>query len=295
MHASRPLVDLDLVTCLLFAPASRPDRFEKVVQSGADGIIIDLEDAIPLAGKDPARATTIEFFAGQGRARSTSFLRAIRVNGLSTKAGLEDLLAIRESRIVPDAIVLPKVESPHDVNLYARHLAGAQESIRLIALVETAIGLEHAVEIARSSPRIAGLAFGGADLAADLGASFAWEPLLAARSRLVQAAATAGIAALDVPYLDVRDDGALRSECERARALGFTGKLAIHPRHVPVILDAFLPDPDALERARRIVDTFAASAGGACEIDGKMIDPPVYRSAQRVVALAARRRPGVAT
>jgi (S)-citramalyl-CoA lyase len=280
--------DLSLATCLLFTPANRLERLEKAATSGADGVIVDLEDAVALDGKDAARAATVAYFQAKGRVAAAPFVSAIRVNHLHTEAGLRDLLALRESRIAPDAIVLPKVESAEEIRVFEKHLDGPQAGIRLIPLIETATGLERAFEIARAGARVGALALGGADLAAELGAALAWEPLLFARSRLVQAAAAAGIGALDVPYLDVRDDGGLRAECERAKALGFTGKLAIHPKHAPIVVAALRPDAASTERARRVVEVFEASAGNACEIDGKMIDLPVYRAAKRVLALAQK-------
>jgi len=280
--------DLSLVTCLLFTPGNRLERLEKAAASGADGVIVDLEDAVARDRKEAARAATVAYFRTKGRVGAAPFVSAIRVNHVHTEAGLRDLLALRESRITPDAIVLPKVESVEEIRLFERHLDGPQAEVRFVPLIETATGLERAFEIARAGARVGALALGGADLAAELGAELAWEPLLFARARLVQAAAAAGIGVLDVPYLDVRDDSGLRAECERVKALGFTGKLAIHPRHAPIVVAALRPDAASAERARRVVEIFEASAGDACEIDGKMIDLPVYRAAKRVLALVGR-------
>jgi len=158
----------------------------------------------------------------------------------------------------------------------------------LLPLVETARGLAAAEALA-AHPRVAGLVLGGADLAADLGAVMSWEPLLYARSRLVHAAATAGVAVVDVPCLALDDGGALADEAARVRRLGFTGKLAIHPRQVAPINTAFTPDAAELEGARRVIAAVAAAGGGVAVVDGKMVDAPVVRSAERALALAARR------
>jgi citrate lyase beta subunit len=212
----------------------------------------------------------------------------VRANGLRTLAGLRDVVALAESGHAPDHLVIPKAESADELALLDAVLAGAAAHVRFLPLVETARGLAAAETLA-AHPRVAGLVFGGADLAADLGAEMAWEPLLFARSRLVQAAATAGIAVVDVPWLALDDAAGLRDETARARRLGFTGKLAIHPAQVETINAAYVPAAAELERARRIVAAVEAAGGGAVAVDGKMVDDPVVRSAVRTIALATRR------
>uniref|UniRef100_UPI0022EA72AE aldolase/citrate lyase family protein n=1 Tax=Falsiroseomonas oryzae TaxID=2766473 RepID=UPI0022EA72AE len=135
-------------------------------------------------------------------------------------------------------------------------------------------------------PGCVALAFGGVDLAADLGCAFAWEPLLPHRAALVAAAARAGRAVVDVPFLALDDDAALAAETRRVQALGFTAKLAIHPRQVATIQRVLTPTAEEIARARRILDAMAAAAGGVCVVDGKMVDAPVARAAQRVLARA---------
>jgi citrate lyase beta subunit len=132
------------------------------------------------------------------------------------------------------------------------------------------------------------LVFGGADLAADLGATMAWESLLYARARLVQAAATAGRAVLDVPYLDLDRDDGLAGEIGAVQRLGFTGKLAIHPKHVPPINAAFTPTAAAIVHSERIIAAAQAAGGGVCVVDGRMIDAPVVRTAERTLARRPR-------
>ena len=280
-------VDPTITTCMLFTPANRPDRYEKGMATGADGVVIDLEDAISLAEKDSARTMVVDYFREKGRIPADRpFVSAIRLNNIHTLAGLKDLSALVDSGIRPDVLLLPKVESPGEVNILESHLTGRQAEIRFMALIETALGLQNADAIAQSSERVSALVFGGADLATDLSAEAGWEPMLFARSRLVQAAATAGIVALDVPYLDLQDMSGLQPECIRVKALGFAGKFAIHPKHVPVVMDIFRPDPASISLAHRIVEAYEAVHGNACEVDGKMVDLPVYRSARRTLALA---------
>ena len=132
------------------------------------------------------------------------------------------------------------------------------------------------------------MAFGGVDLAADLRAELAWEPLLCGRSRIVQAAATAGISAIDVPHVVIDDEAGLRADATRAKAMGYTAKLAIHPKQVPAVLEVFTPTPAELERARGIVAACEAAGGNVVEYQGKMIDGPVVKSAQQLLARAGR-------
>ncbi|WP_237214497.1 aldolase/citrate lyase family protein, partial [Falsiroseomonas oryziterrae] len=172
-----------------------------------------------------------------------------------------------------------------EVSVVRRALARAPRPVPLVALIESAAGLARAAAIAAEEGCVA-LGFGGVDLAADLGCEPAWEPLLAHRAALVAAAARAGRALFDVPFLDLADEAGLAAECRRVRALGFTGKLAIHPRQLPGLHAAFTPSEGEVERARRIVAAIEAASGGVCVVDGKMVDAPVHRAALRVLARA---------
>jgi citrate lyase beta subunit len=201
---------------------------------------------------------------------------------------VRDLDALVSSGVAPDFVLLPKVESAFEVRLYARHLEGGQAGIAFGCLIESARGLEAAMEIAQADPRVRILAFGGVDLAADLRAELAWEPLLYGRSRLVQAAASAGLGLLDVPHLALDDAAALAAECARVKALGFTSKLAIHPKQVAPILAAFTPTAAEVDRAARMVAALEQAGGNAVEFEGKMLEGPVVKAAQRVLALARR-------
>jgi (S)-citramalyl-CoA lyase len=279
--------ELSLARSLLFTPADRPDRFPKAAASGADGAMLDLEDGVGLSAKDAARSAALAFFTAPTAAPS-GFVWALRFNRITTANGLRDLLAFRDAPARPGIIALPKTESVSEVEIAVRHLESTAGGVpRVIALIESGRGLAAAEAIA-AHPSVDALAFGGADLAADLGATMGWEQMLFARSRLVQAAATAGIVALDVPFLDIHDADGLRQETEAAKALGYSCKFAIHPAQIAVINAAFTPGADQLARACRIVAAFEAAHGGACQVDGKMVDVPVVKSARRTVALAAR-------
>ena len=281
--------DLSHCRALLFTPGNRPDRFAKAAATGADALILDLEDAVAAPAKDDARATVVAHFRGDFRAGLAPHqLKGLRVNNIHTPAGVRDLDALVSSGVAPDFVLLPKVESAFEVRLYARHLEGGQAEIALGCLIESARGLEAAMEIAQADPRVRVLAFGGVDLAADLRAELAWEPLLYGRSRLVQAAASAGLGLLDVPHLALDDEAALAAECARVKALGFTSKLAIHPKQVAPILAAFTPTAAEIDRAARMVAALEQAGGNAVEFEGKMLEGPVVKAAQRVLALARR-------
>jgi len=281
--------DLSHCRALLFTPGNRPDRFAKAAATGADALILDLEDAVAAPAKDDARATVVAHFRGDFRAGLAPHqLKGLRVNNIHTSAGVRDLDALVSSGVAPDFVLLPKVESAFEVRLYARHLEGRQAGIAFGCLIESARGLEAAMEIAQADPRVRVLAFGGVDLAADLRAELAWEPLLYGRSRLVQAAASAGLGLLDVPHLALDDEAALAAECARVKALGFTSKLAIHPKQVAPILAAFTPTAAEIDRAARMVAALEQAGGNAVEFEGKMLEGPVVKAAQRVLALARR-------
>ncbi|HET9045212.1 MAG TPA: CoA ester lyase [Burkholderiales bacterium] len=281
--------DLSHCRALLFTPGNRPERFAKAAATGADGLILDLEDAVAAPAKEDARATVVAHFRGDFRAGLAPHqLKGLRVNNIHTPAGVRDLDALVSSGVAPDFVLLPKVESAFEVRLYARHLEGGQAGIAFGCLIESARGLEAAMEIAQADPRVRILAFGGVDLAADLRAELAWEPLLYGRSRLVQAAASAGLGLLDVPHLALDDAAALAAECARVKALGFTSKLAIHPKQVAPILAAFTPTAAEVDRAARMVAALEQAGGNAVEFEGKMLEGPVVKAAQRVLALARR-------
>lgn len=287
-------MDLNLVRSLLFTPGNRPERFGKACATAADGFIADLEDAVGPADKGSARTGVMEWLRTRQGVMGTDFLVCLRINSIYTHEGLRDLAALTDAAqagFAPDVLLLPKVESAEEVALVARHLQASGKAggrVALMALIESARGLEQAMRIADATPMVQAIAFGGVDLAADLRASFAWETLLAGRSRVVQAAAAAGIGVMDVPYLDIQDEAGLAAECARVRALGFNGKLAIHPRQVDGINAGFVPSADEIEHAHGVAAAYAAAAGGACTYRGKMVDEPVMIAVRRILARATR-------
>jgi (S)-citramalyl-CoA lyase len=272
-----------LARCMLFTPANHPERFEKAKALGADGLIIDLEDAISLAEKESARKIAIDYL--KKRNQSSGFMQCLRINAIRTRAGLKDLSALCDENIRPDLLILPKVESAAEIEIINELLA--PNTISLLPLIESAKGLYHAHDIALVK-NVVGLVFGGADFAADLGSTMSWESLYLARAQIVQAAANAGIAAIDVPYLnlDDSDDTGLINEASAVKDMGFSCKLSIHPKHIKPIIDTFTPSNQEIEKAKAIVKAYEAAGGNVCEYDGKMIDVPVYRLAHRVLAIS---------
>ena len=188
----------------------------------------------------------------------------------------------------PAALMMPKVRTPDEVVLLDNLLTERGHGTRLHVIVETNAGLEAAHDIAHCSPRIDAMFFGGVDMAAELRCRNEWEPLLHARSRVVHAAASAGLDAIDVPYLDLGDLDGMKRAAIQARDLGFCGKGAVHPRQIEALNRVFTPSADRIARARRIIAEFEAADTGLVVIDGKLIEKPVLREMHRIVAIADR-------
>ena len=275
---------------LIFAPGNRPEMIPKALATGADIVTVDLEDAIAPSDKASARKRTLGWFAENddfGRVEPV-----VRINCLRSLDGLGDLRAIIESPRPPPAIMLPKVKSPAEVLVHEELIAQAAAPIRLHVIIETNEGLDACVEIARSSELVDTLLFGGVDMAAELRVEPTWNALLHARSRVVHAAASAGIDLIDVPFLDLNDMEGLAREANACAEIGFTGKGAIHPKQIPVLNDCFSPSEEEVERARRVVAEFDTADSGLVVIDGKLIEKPVLRSMHRILAIAERIKSG---
>lgn len=264
----------------LFTPATRPERFDRAAEAGADVLILDLEDSVAPADKDTARRAALGWLAG---VRGGYPVHALRINAPGTLFGIEDLQALLRSDAEPDLILVPKAESGDVLRLLDGLLSAAGKRARLVALIESARGVAGAEAIAQAAPRLDALFFGAADLAADLGADVAWEPLLGARARVVNAAATAGLAAVDSPFFALTDEEGLCAETHAAVAMGFSAKAAIHPRQLVAINAVLTPDAGAVDQARRIL---AENAKGVGVVDGRMIDEAVARKARRILAAA---------
>jgi len=269
---------------LLFVPGLRPDRFAKALDAGADIVCVDMEDAVALPRKDEGRALALPLFRMQSHPQVE---KMARINGLSTVHGLKDLQAIIESDAPPPSIMIPKIKSPEEIQLIETLLStGPARDIRFCVIIETNQGLERAIEIAKSSARIDSMILGAVDMSAELRCQKSWEPLLYTRSRLVHAAASAGIDLLDVPYLTLDDPDGLRQEAMACARLGFTGKASIHPNQIAIINEAFTPDAKTIEKARKVCAAFENDKTGLVVVDGELIELPVVRSMYRVLAIA---------
>jgi citrate lyase beta subunit len=214
--------------------------------------------------------------------------RIVRINCLREAFGLADVQAVLATETPPPALMLPKVRTPDEVAWLDDLLTERGHDIRLHVIIETNRGLQAAFEIAQSSDRIDALFFGGVDMAAELRCQNAWEPLLYARSRVVHAAASAGIDVIDVPYLDLEDPDGMRVEAQKAKALGFSGKGSVHPKQISALNDVFTPSAEEIERAKRVTRTFEEADTGLVVIDGKLIEKPVLRDMYRILAIAER-------
>jgi (S)-citramalyl-CoA lyase len=267
----------------LFTPATRPDRFAKAATVGADVAILDLEDAVAPKDKAEARATALDYLA---RKPDDGALHALRVNGLDTRAGISDLDAFLPSRADPDFLVLPKTETPGHLQILERLLTAAGKRARLVGIIESARGLAGAQAIAAATPRLLGLMLGAADMAADLGAATAWQPLSFARAQLIAACALARVTPIDAPFFDLHDEAALKQEVANAVAFGFSAKAAIHPAQVGVINAALTPTAEEVQKARAIL---AVNAKGVGSVEGEMIDEAVARKARRTLSAAGVR------
>ena len=270
----------------LFTPATRPERFANAAANNADVLIIDLEDSVSAGDKTSARATALDhvprlsFRAGQN---APSVICALRINGLDTRAGLADLYTLRGCGADPFYLVLPKIDSPGHLQIIDRLLTTAGKAARIVAQIESAQGLSQVESIVAATPRLAGLMFGTADMAADLGSDLTWNSLLYARSRLVAAAAMRGLFSIDAPFFAIKDIPRLVQETASAVALGFAGKCAIHPSQVGVINAALVPSGAEISHARAVLEDNQKGAG---VVNGIMVDEAVARRARRVLARA---------
>ena len=270
---------------MLFVPALRPDRFSKAIATGADIVIVDWEDAVVPDRKAEARELTGTFF---GDPTDRPVLRYLRINSPRLPDGLRDLEALFEMEHLPDGIMIPKVESPEEVRWMTEILQPYRQDIELFPTVETAKGVRAVAEVALASDATTILGFGAVDLVAETGSDLSWDSLLYTRSQVVLAATEAHIEALDTVWIEIDDQTGLEDESSRARALGFTGKAAIHPSQVAPINAAFSPSDAEVDLARRIVEAAEGDFSGALQIDGKMIDEPVIIAARRTMARAER-------
>jgi citrate lyase subunit beta/citryl-CoA lyase len=298
--ASRPI---RLRRSELSTPASNERMIQKAAASDADLVMLDLEDSVSPSEKERARALAIEALKTLDWGRKT---RAVRVNDLESPLAYRDIIALaEEAGEFLDILIVPKVKTARDVWWVDRLLTQIERRLQrsrpigLEVLIEETEAMINVDEIARASSRLEALIFGPADYAASQGIDLKYigndldvypgDLWHYAHNRVVIAARAAGIEAIDGPYINVRNPDGYRRECQRASVLGFSGKWAIHPDQIPIANDIFAPTPEQVAQARRIDALYReaqAQGRGAIEIDGKMIDVAVVRSARQIISRA---------
>ncbi|KFC67558.1 hypothetical protein FG93_03871 [Bosea sp. LC85] len=286
---------------LLFVPGDNPKKLQKGLESGADALILDLEDSVALDGKALARTISLDFLKA-ARQQAKRPLLIVRINALTTSLSDADLDMIMPG--APDAIMLPKSEGGTDVSHLAARIAVREAecelpdgATRIIPIAtETGKGIFGLGSYAGATHRLAALTWGAEDLSADLGAetnrlsdgSYT-DPYRLARSLTLFAAASSQVDAIDTVFTNFRDADGFRAECTAARRDGFTGKMAIHPAQVPVINQVFAPAPEDVAKADAIIALFAANPGvGVIGLNGEMLDRPHLVRAQRLKARAEK-------
>jgi citrate lyase subunit beta/citryl-CoA lyase len=282
-----------LARSYLYVPGHQPDRIVKARGAAADAIVIDLEDAVPPQERARAREVVANALREPAAAKQQIW---VRVNAVATGLTGDDVEAVASPHLA--GVRIAKVDSADDVRFVAARLAAAGCDARIQCLIESAAGLERISEVARADPAVSGVALGETDLAADLGVEVD-DGLRYARSRCVVAARAAGLAPpVQSVFTDLADEDGLRRSTEAARALGFLGRSAIHPRQLAVINDVFTPDPARIAAAHELIEALErASAEGRSAFvldDGRFVDPAVVERARRTLEIAARLGSGVA-
>lgn len=278
---------------MLYMPGDDMHKIDKATRLGVDCVCLDIEDGTAFNRKQAARETIVKAL------RTIDFgptERLVRINSIGSGLEADDLMETIDGR--PDGYVLPKVETAEEVEWLCWRLTGAEQtrgwpigSIHVLLIVETAAGIVNLREIANCDRRVAALIFGAEDLAGDMGATRTregWE-VFYARSAVVTHAAACRLQAIDMVCVDFKDTERLVRESLEGARMGFSGKQVIHPNQVEPVQAAFTPSDDAIAHARRVVDSYEAhqsDGAGAFALDGKMIDMPVVKAAQRVLEKA---------
>ena len=269
---------------LLFVPGDRPERFDKAAASGADAIILDLEDSVSAAQKDVARQAVASWLSAP-----RSILAFVRVNPLDSGMTRADLDAVLSA--APDGIMLPKAEGAASVAALEAMMGGSTAPILPIA-TETAAAIFHLGDYRQVAQRLAGLTWGAEDLPAAIGAATSREedgsytpPYQVVRALTLFGAHAAGVQAIETVYPAIKDMDGLAAYAARGRRDGFTGMMAIHPAQVPVINNAFAPSEAEIAHARAIIAAFESNPGaGALQLDGAMIDAPHLKQARQLIS-----------
>ncbi|MGQ0549786.1 MAG: HpcH/HpaI aldolase/citrate lyase family protein [Armatimonadota bacterium] len=265
---------------MLFVPADQEAKVHKATGLPCDGVILDLEDGVSAPRKVDARIAALAALGLSFGPRE----RLLRINALTSPWGSDDLAALRDARVLPDTVVLPKVDTPEQVLTVARALDG--KAVDLLPHIETARGLLAAAVIAGCHQRVSGLFFGAGDYLVETGGQRTPQTLLHPRSVVVAAAAASHIVAIDTPYFRLGDLAGLEADAVSAAELGFVGKAAIHPEQLPVLNRVFAPPPERVAWAERVMATAEQAGTGVFVVDGEMADAMTVRIARRVLAAA---------
>jgi len=282
----------------LFAPGDSPRKIAKAIQSAADAVVLDLEDSVAAPGKVQARPIVAQTLRDLGNDPRRQDI-IVRINPRGTAWYLGDLAAIVP--YAPAAVMLPKCAGTHDLQALDHHLEALEEAaglpvgnIKVVAIVtETAASVCGLDSYQEAAPRLLAMIFGAEDLSADLGIAPRQPdgsynaPATAARAKVLTVAGAIGVPALDTPWPDPRDPDGLRREAQEAAADGFAGKILIHPAQIDIVNAAFTPSAEQVRWAERVRDGFAANPqAGVFALDGKMIDRPHQKLAERILAAA---------
>jgi citrate lyase subunit beta-like protein len=271
---------------MLYVPGHDSRKLVKSLGSGADAIILDLEDGVPLTEKENARATLKSWLATTKIPDTIEV--ALRINSLGSGFTLADLMLVQSGKI--QTIVAPKIHSYEDVMVFDRLLQelASLNDINIIPCIESARGVINAAAIANASKRNVAIVFAAEDLCADMGLnrSHDLKELLFARSSVVAAAKAFGLDAIDLVCVDVHDEEKLSKECKEGRDMGFTGKQVIHPKQVIQVNQKYSPSPLEIDKATRIVNQYSSASKlgkGAFILDGQVIDTPVVKWAEKIL------------
>jgi citrate lyase subunit beta/citryl-CoA lyase len=287
------MADFQLRRSLLYVPGNMPSMLQNIPLFHCDGVIIDLEDAVPLSEKDAARILVKRFLENYTE-RNKEVL--VRINPLDSKWGYDDLKVVLPA--LPDGIRLPKADTPEIVERLDTLLTEFEEELeldigrfRILPSIESALGILNAKGIARTSNRVFALAFGAEDYTAsmEIERTAGGEELFNARTRVLWAAKAAGIQAIDTIFADVNDMEGLRRETELIKRLGYTGKSLVNPRQIDVVHEVFAPKQEEIDYALQVIDAIKRArlmGTGVISLGGRMIDAPVVKRAVRVLRTA---------
>lgn len=283
----------------LYLPGNNPNMLLRGHLFNPDGVILDLEDAVAMSEKDSARILVRDVLK---RGDFGSCEVTVRINAMDTEFWRKDIETVVPCGI--DGIRIPKVEDPKDIAIMDEALSHIESKAKIrvgktliFCLLESALGIWRAYDIAKASKRVAAICPGGEDLRADLKTTRSpnSEELIGPRRMVVLAAHAAGVDALDTVFTDIIDDAGLRRETEWVKQLGYQGKSVIHPNQIPIIHDVFTPTAKEIEQAKKIVEAAAEAAArglGAVQVDGKMVDKPVVKRAEFTLQRAGLRAGG---